>query len=44
VVLDETYTDEQTSVSPDWREAVQPPRQQETGTVPLPPDPGPAGD
>jgi MFS superfamily sulfate permease-like transporter len=32
------------SVSPDWREAVQPPRQQETGTVPLPPDPGPAGD
>jgi MFS superfamily sulfate permease-like transporter len=31
------------SVSPDWREAVQAPRQQETGTVPLPPDLGPAG-
>ena len=44
LVLDEAYTDEQTSVSPVWREAVQPPRQQETGTVPLPPDLGPAGD
>ena len=44
LLLDEAYTDEQTSVSPDWREAVQAPRQQETGTVPRPPDPGPAGD
>ena len=28
LLLDEAYTDEQTSVAPDWREAVQAPRQQ----------------
>ncbi len=39
LVLDETYTDDQTSVSLYWREAVQPPRQDESGTVPLPPEP-----
>jgi hypothetical protein len=44
LVLDEAYTDEQTSVSPVWREAVQPPRQQEAESVPLPPKSGSAGD
>ena len=43
LVLDEAYTDEQTSVSPQWRAAVQPPHQEESGVVPLPPDSGSAG-
>jgi MFS superfamily sulfate permease-like transporter len=38
-VLDDTYTDEQTSVSPQWRETAQLPRREESGTVPLPPEP-----
>jgi high affinity sulfate transporter 1 len=39
LILDETYTDEQTSVSPHWREAVRPPREEKPDTVPLPPEP-----
>ena len=39
LVLDEVYTDEQTTVSPQWREAVQPPSHAESATVPLPSDP-----
>ena len=38
-VLEDTYSDEQTSVSPQWRETAQMPRQEESGSVPLPPEP-----